>query len=110
MSVYTNNEKELCCPLCGDNFVHIDEVRVAARPQGEDGPEVGLRVTAKGEVFDEHVPTGRQVGTGRRHRIALIGWCEQCEGRRFALVFTQHKGVTFVESVEMPDQIGEAAA
>jgi hypothetical protein len=38
------------------------------------------------------------VGVGRRHRIAVTGICEQA-GHRFAVVFTQHKGVTYVEAV-----------
>lgn len=102
MSVYTSVENELCCPLCGDVYVHIDGVQVAAGPDAEDGPvEIGL--SADGDVLDEtgNVPAGTAVGVGRRHRIALLGWCEICDGR-FALVFTQHKGVTFAESVEMP--------
>ena len=101
MSVYTSNDNELCCPLCGDVFVHIDQVRVAARPKGEDGPEIDVGLTASGALTLDATPTGRAVGAGRRHRIALLGWCEMCGGK-FALVFTQHKGVTFVESVEMP--------
>ncbi len=104
MSVYTNNEKELCCPLCGDNFVHIDQMRMAGRPDGEDGDLVGVGVTHRGNVHIEtgNVPFGPTVGEGRRHRIALIGWCENCGGH-FALVFTQRKGVTLVESVRMAD-------
>lgn len=105
MSVYTSVENELCCPLCGDVFVHVDQVQMAARPQGEDGPISGIAVSACGAVTDAtgQVSTGSAVGVGRRHRISLIGWCEACSGR-FALVFTQHKGVTFAESVELPGQ------
>lgn len=101
MSVYTSVENELCCPLCGDVFVHIDGVQVAAR--SEDGPFSEIGISSAGDVTDEtgNVPVGTAVGVGRRHRIALLGWCEICDGR-FALVFTQHKGVTFAESVEMP--------
>lgn len=99
MSVYTDNEKQLCCPLCGDVYVHVDEVRVAARPV-EDGAVTSISVTKIGQVGSELTPIGDQVGTGRRHRIALHGWCEMC-GRKFAIVFTQHKGVTFVESQEV---------
>lgn len=35
-------------------------------------------------------------GHDGRQRIALSGSCEQC-GQAFSLVFTQHKGDTFVE-------------
>lgn len=41
-------------------------------------------------------PTGAIKGPGRRHRVVLAGYCEDC-GRPMALVFTQHKGQTLVE-------------
>lgn len=103
MSVYTDNDDQLCCPLCGDVFVHVDAVQVAARPDGEDGPIAGFRVTSTGSISGRgDVPVGPHAGEGRRHRIALTGWCEMCEGH-FALVFTQHKGVTIVESVPLTE-------
>lgn len=104
MSVYTNNDDELCCPLCGGMNTHVDQVAIGARPTGEDGPIRELLVDAGGIVTHKAgVPTGRWVGAGRRHRFALIGWCEMCDGK-FALVFTQHKGVTLTESVNLtPD-------
>lgn len=110
MSVYTSTSNELCCPLCGDVFVHVDQAQVAARTAGEDGPIKEIGVTAAGDISDEtgNVPVGARVGVGRRHRIALLGWCESCSGK-FALVFTQFKGVTFVESVEMPGVDGDIA-
>jgi hypothetical protein len=46
------------------------------------------------------------VGVGRRHRIAVTGICERAGHRRFAVVFTQHKGVTYVEAVS--PVLGEA--
>jgi hypothetical protein len=102
MSVYTTNADELCCPLCGDSNTHVDRVVFAARPSGEDGPIVEIAIGADGDVIrgGSTAPSGTQVGIGRRHRIALIGWCEFCDGK-FSLVFTQHKGVTLVESVDM---------
>lgn len=102
MSVYTSNADELCCPLCGDTNTHLDEVVAATRPHGEDGPISYLRVTARGAVSvrPKMVPSGWRIGPGRRHRFALLGWCESCDGR-FSLVFTQHKGVTLTESVDL---------
>lgn len=101
MSVYTSNADELCCPLCGDTNTHLDEAVVAARPRGEDGTISTVCVTATGAIsMRVPVPSGRRVGQGRRHRFALIGWCESCD-RRFALVFTQHQGVTLTESVDL---------
>lgn len=102
MTVYTNRDNELCCPLCGDSNTHIDRVAMAARPDGEDGPIAEIAVTNTGDVSDQAdgIPPSRYVGEGRRHRIALIGWCELCTGE-FALLFTQHKGVTYTESVNL---------
>ena len=88
----------LRCPQCGDEWTHVDEVRIAAR--GEDAPFTHIRVDAQSRRVETHcqdpAPTGIEVGDGRRHRIALMGWCETCRGT-WALVFTQHKGITFVE-------------
>lgn len=105
MSVYTSNANELCCPLCGNTNTHLDEVAVAARPAGEDGPVAEVGINAQGAVTNRAglVPVSPSVAHGRRHRFALIGWCESCEGR-FALVFTQHKGVTLTESVALESE------
>ena len=111
MSVYTSGKDELCCPLCGDTNTHLDEVAVAARLLGEGGPVAEIGMDARGAVTNRAslVPVGRQVGTGRRHRFSLFGWCEACDGR-FALVFTQHQGVTLVESVDLSLNVAEDAA
>lgn len=103
MSVYTTNDGELCCPLCGDSNTHVDRVAAAARPAGEDGRIVEFTVDHRGYLgvdTEGATPRSTQVGEGRRHRFALLGWCECCAGR-FALVFTQHKGVTLVESMDV---------
>jgi hypothetical protein len=102
MGIYTNNENELCCPLCGDSNTHLDRAAMAARVTGEDGPIVEVGILQNGVVTDEtgHIPPSSQVGEGRRTRIALFGWCELCNGQ-FALLFTQHKGVTLLESVDL---------
>lgn len=100
MSVYTSSKDELCCPLCGETNTHIDEVAVAARPLGEGGPTIDVGLDLRGAVITPAVPAGRHVGQGRRHRFALYGTCEGCDAR-FALLFTQHQGVTLVESVDL---------
>ncbi len=90
----------LACPVCGFECTHIDHVVVAARR--EDGPIVPIFVDGgTGDVHHntrpEDVPAG-PMGDGRRHRIALLGRCEQ--EHEFAIVFTQHKGYTFVDVVK----------
>lgn len=104
MSVYASRDDELCCPLCGDTNTHVDRVGMAAWVTGEDGQITEIGFTACGVVTDDtgRIPPSRHVGVGRRHRIALFGWCESCDGE-FALLFTQHKGVTLVESIDLGD-------
>lgn len=82
MSVYTDNDNRLCCPLCGDNKVWINRIERAAGGPG-DGP-------------DWRPPTPEE------ERFSLVGLCGNCIGQ-FALVFSPHisESVTFVESVDL---------
>lgn len=109
MGIYTNVNSEMVCPLCGDTNTHVDRMAMAARPNGEDGTIVEITVPADGDVIrgGRDIPPSRHVGLGRRHRIALYGWCESCNGE-FALLFTQHKGVTLVESVGLGEHMSTA--
>lgn len=87
----------MLCPLCGGEYgLHIDGVKVAARV--EDGAFTTVEVNGvTGETtYGVDVP-GEE---GRRHRIVLLGWCELC-GDKFAVVFLQHKGATYVETIKM---------
>lgn len=87
----------LLCPRCGAPDTHLDFVHVSARR--EDGPFSEIEIDATAGTItptSEPGPAGTAVGSGRRHRIAVRGDCEQC-GKGWALVFTQHKGATFVE-------------
>jgi hypothetical protein len=92
-------DESLACPVCGFGYTHIDSVSVAARR--EDAAPTHISVDAlsgyvrKDDGMD--VPVGPMVGEGRRHRVVLLGSCEN--GCRFAVVFTQHKGATFVETL-----------
>ena len=89
----------LLCPVCDHNATHIDVVQVAARREDRDFNEITVNAVT-GQVMthgDSPAPVGDAVRQGRRHRITLLGWCE--EGHGFAIVFTQHKGTTFVEVV-----------
>lgn len=82
----------LLCPLCGNDYVHIEDAYVAGRPR-EDGPVIQVHVDGGGRVF-----TGDEVDLpipdfGRRQVLSLGGRCEGCGGR-FAIEFKQHKGQT----------------
>lgn len=110
MGIYTSLNDEMACPLCGETNTHVDRVAMTGRDPGEDGATVELGILANGAIVDAtgKVPPSRHVGVGRRHRIALIGCCEHCEGE-FALLFTQHKGVTLVETVDLGHVAQEAS-
>lgn len=97
-----DTENQLRCPTCVDpSGVHIDGVLVAARHEDEGPVHIGVNaVTGDVNYIPAIVPAGDAVGEGRRHRIALTGWCEIC-GDKFAIVYTQHKGSTFVEVVRL---------
>lgn len=96
----------MICPKCGHPQVHIEGAHVSARPI-EDGPITEIRATNDGGVQvslpgQEGPSWAGPVGTfgeGRRQRVSLLGECEA--GCRFAVVFTQHKGDTVVEVVDV---------
>jgi hypothetical protein len=97
MRMLVDREDCLLCPRCGFEYTHVDLVTVAAR-QTEDEQEIFFQMDSRGGVSEYvEAPVGRRVGDGRRHRFVLHGTCEN--GCRFALVFTQHKGITLVEAV-----------
>lgn len=98
--IRVNGDGCLLCPACGSEWTHSEIVYVAARR--EDGPTNEIAVNAiTGRVEangDQAAPAGPAVGEGRRQRVAITGTCES-NGHTFAIVFTQHKGVTLVEAV-----------
>lgn len=89
----------LMCPVCETSvYVHVDRVSVFTRGEDEVGAGVAMdAVTGSLQLGGSTlVPSGSFVGEGRRHRIALTGSCEECR-QTFSIVFTQHKGSTYVE-------------
>uniref|UniRef100_UPI003F496C1A hypothetical protein n=1 Tax=Streptosporangium sp. CA-235898 TaxID=3240073 RepID=UPI003F496C1A len=95
---YAPDENVMTCPGCGGPCgPHLEHVYVAARE--EDREFTYVHVDAKtGEVdtLTPEIPPAGGLGDGRRHRIALTGYCDGC-GIEFAVIFTQHKGATHVE-------------
>jgi hypothetical protein len=98
MATLTLVDDSLRCPICNEAYgLHVDGVSVAGR--AEDGPISTAHIDAECVVtYGVDVIAGAHVGEGRRYRIALEGWCEFGD-HPFAVVFTQHKGETFVEVV-----------
>jgi len=87
----------LLCPKCGHDCTHLDDTFVAGRPR-EDGPFVRVHVDSHGRVAEGASGPTPADGEGRRHHIAIAGWCEECR-TRFAVVFKQHKGATKISTV-----------
>lgn len=99
----------LLCPLCGENWAHVDEVFVAGRPR-EDGDVEPVHVDHGGRVSRDQAVALPIPDVGRRHAFALKGWCETCQGA-FTIEFKQHKGQTLLavrrprwEAVTPPDR------
>jgi hypothetical protein len=84
----------LLCPDCGERDTHLDDIYIAGRPR-EDGDIVPVHVDHRGQVDND---TAMPSAGGRRHTISVGGWCEHC-GSRFAIVFEQHKGKTYVRTL-----------
>lgn len=93
----------LLCPTCGDTHTHVDDVMVSAGPEDcKPRTELSIKATSGRIMPHSSWPTPTIAGDGgRRHRIALIGRCEN-GGHKFAVVFAQHKGSTFVGAVDLP--------
>ncbi|WP_152611080.1 pentapeptide repeat-containing protein [Amycolatopsis sp. MJM2582] len=89
----------LRCPFCLSDCTHVEHVYVSARCEDEVSTDFFVdAVAARVETnISVEIPVGESVGAGRRQRIALGGWCEIC-GEDFAIIFTQHKGATLVET------------
>lgn len=117
--MFTNYHPEsagLACPLCGHYSVHLTGVSMSVRGR-EDGDEhhltarIGLERADRrwgGDVgpivlYPQGAPASVTHRTGRRSRLALRGWCEG--GCHFSILFTQHKGDTIVEVVEVADDV-----
>lgn len=91
----------LLCPACGAEGTHMEIVYITARQEDEEANEIRVSaVTGQIRTQEEQsAPAGPAVGDGRRHRIAITGYCEGDGEHKFAVVFTQHKGWTFMEAV-----------
>jgi hypothetical protein len=85
----------LLCPMCGFNCTHLDVVYVAARPTGEDGDVLPIRIDSSGSATFGNSVQLPIPDVGRRHVISIVGYCEGCAAG-FALEFMQHKGETLV--------------
>jgi len=88
---------DLCCPSCGEIFLHHRAVRVFNRDQDE---EIGLETVVFEEGSHTHVSPCCDNPSLRRHGVVIDFYCEHCgEGRPEdhvvgQLCISQHKGHT----------------
>ena len=99
-TVRVSEDGYLLCPACGSEWTHTEIVYVAARREDDTFNEITVNaITGQVKTHgDQAAPAGATQGEGRRQRIAVTGFCEEND-HNFAIIFTQHKGVTFAEAV-----------
>lgn len=87
------HEQLIGCPVCGDQNTHIDDVAVKS-PKGTlrghaSGEDDSARITVELDYVANH---------GRRHSIAVYGWCES--GHAWTWSWQQTKGSTWFSQQE----------
>jgi ribosomal protein S27AE len=88
------NQPDLTCPRCGEQWLHHGEVRIYSRPI-EDGPVQETIIGHHGNVMVAPRYAGYKNPSGRRDGIAIDLWCESC-GEGSTLAIAQHKGMTSI--------------
>lgn len=104
----------LTCRACGEHFVRIVAVQVAALADERmrDGSRRLDHVTvwtADGDfALDEPVTPGHDAANNRRPRVALTFACDRC-GATWAAVLTHHQGQSFGYVNERPTATAKRA-
>lgn len=105
--------RELECPRCHQTTgLHLDSVvfggaggmTVQVNAGGEDSgalPEVHVTKTRNSAAGQR---AELQLSNARRHYIKLLGWCEHCGPEPFGLMFQQHKGMTYFDLTDEPEE------
>jgi hypothetical protein len=95
MSVLVNRDGILCCPACGGENLHQEDVEVFNR-RVEDAPSCVVVVDHKLGIALDGDPARNP--SSRRQGLLVTFLCETCGdlGRRHTLEIAQHKGNTFV--------------
>jgi len=91
--IVTIEDKALCCPSCGERYLHHDKVEVFERDR-EDA-DTGISVS----VSKKKAKIGRSQGgnpSSRRDGIGIRFWCETCKAIPTLAIY-QHKGNTVIE-------------
>lgn len=93
----TNDEGGLCCPVCGDDYIHIGCV---SAQQGQTQTVIGCERTET-----------KAAPSGKRGSVVAINFVGEC-GHAFTYTFEFHKGQTWaglsvvdVEPGEWPETL-----
>jgi hypothetical protein len=81
------------CPFCGDNYTHINTIRLGVRE--EDRPITYITINAVTGALAIRPSTDLSGASSRRQWLELDWSCEQCAGGTELL--SQHKGETYRE-------------
>lgn len=90
-----DDNNELLCPHCGNNYLHHAEVEVFTRHEDADK----TLLTTVGYFNTNTAWTDSEVllnPSSRRGGIRIKFWCESCTHESY-LTMAQHKGVTIME-------------
>lgn len=93
MKIQTGALETLCCPYCGDDYLHHEHVTVQSRPQ-EDCPSAP-RLEIEAQYGEVKMTMMRAGWAGRRHDLSISFRCEIC-AKVSHLCIEQHKGQTLV--------------
>ena len=85
----SKDEMNVCCPYCGDHYVHHQNVEVFERIGGEDGHSYSMKPGSEDKLLTNGNPSKRRNAI----RIEFLGECNH----RFFMDVVQHKGVTYIE-------------
>ena len=93
--IRTDENNELLCPKCGENYLHHETVTVYSRK--EDDEKVIQTTINEGVLLSGVVPSSRAANpSSRRDGLTISFWCEICHAKP-VLTLAQHKGNTIVE-------------
>jgi hypothetical protein len=94
--VVIDDSSWLICPSCGDTNLHHADVVVYSRAEDSKVTRETHVVDTTGLGFASYLvdSSASKNPSSRRHGMTIEFWCEHCEGVKFTLCISQHKGAT----------------
>ena len=96
---FRSEDGTLRCPVCGDNWIHIESVRVTTDKQN-------VHVDHRGVLVDSNESALSHAKNNRGAIVRLVIWCENGH-HRSTIELAFHKGETLVDVdwEESPDVV-----